>query len=161
MIIIGIDPGTACGWAIYDTHLMTWASGVWNLKSRRHEGGGMRFLRLRGYIKELFTAVGPSAVVYEEVRRHMGTDAAHVYGGIVAVITEECEAHRPRIPYLGVPVGTVKKLATGKGNAGKPAMIAAALERWPGFEPADDNEADARWIAVAGEVEICGGVRGE
>ncbi len=156
MIIIGIDPGTACGWAVYDSEHTTWISGVWDLKSRRHEGGGMRFLRLRGYIKELFTAVSPSAVVYEEVRRHMGTDAAHVYGGIVAVITEECEARG--IPYLGVPVGTVKKLATGKGNAGKPAMIAAALERWPGFEPADDNEADARWIAVAGEVEICGEV---
>jgi Holliday junction resolvasome RuvABC endonuclease subunit len=156
MIIIGIDPGTACGWAVCDTGHASWVSGVWDLKSRRHEGGGMRFLRLRGYIKELFIAVSPSAVVYEEVRRHMGTDAAHVYGGILAVITEECEARG--IPYLGVPVGTVKKLATGKGNAGKPAMIAAALERWPGFEPADDNEADARWIAVAGEVELCGEV---
>ena len=157
MIIIGIDPGTACGWAVYDTEHMTWTSGVWDLKSRRHEGGGMRFLRLRRYLRELLEAnYDECAVIYEEVRRHMGTDAAHVYGGITAVITEECEARG--IPYLGVPVGTVKKLATGKGNAGKPAMIAAALERWPGFEPADDNEADARWIAVAGEVELCGEV---
>ena len=155
MKIIGIDPGTACGWAVHDTKPKTWISGVWDLKSRRHEGGGMRFLRLRGYLQELLDATpGGRVVIYEEVRRHMGTDAAHVYGGIIAVITEECEARG--IPYLGVPVGTVKKLATGKGNAGKPAMIAAALDRWPGFEPADDNEADARWIAVAGERELCG-----
>ena len=41
-----------------------------------------------------------------------------------------------------------KRLATGHGNAGKGAMIAAAEERWPGWVPADENEADARWIAT-------------
>ena len=40
-----------------------------------------------------------------------------------------------------VPVGTIKRHATGKGNAPKEAMIAAARAR--GFSPADDNEADA------------------
>ena len=39
------------------------------------------------------------------------------------------------------PVGTIKKFATGNGRAGKPLIIAAARS-W-GFEPADDNEADA------------------
>ena len=38
-------------------------------------------------------------------------------------------------------MGTIKKHATGKGNAGKAAMIAAARAR--GFAPQDDNEADA------------------
>ena len=45
------------------------------------------------------------------------------------------------VPYEGVPVGTIKRFATGKGNANKDAMIAAARAR--GFSPADDNEADA------------------
>ena len=45
------------------------------------------------------------------------------------------------MPYEGVPVGTIKRHATGKGNADKEAMIAAARAR--GFNPADDNEADA------------------
>jgi len=45
------------------------------------------------------------------------------------------------VPYQGVPVGTIKKFLTGKGNANKDAMIAAAQAR--GFSPADDNEADA------------------
>jgi Holliday junction resolvasome RuvABC endonuclease subunit len=40
-----------------------------------------------------------------------------------------------------VPVGTIKKHATGKGNAPKQAMIDAGRAR--GFDPADDNEADA------------------
>ena len=45
------------------------------------------------------------------------------------------------IPYQGVPVGTIKKHATGKGNAGKDDMIASVRLR--GHTPADDNEADA------------------
>ena len=45
------------------------------------------------------------------------------------------------VPYQGVPVGTIKIHATGKGNAPKEAMTAAARAR--GFHPADDNEADA------------------
>ena len=44
-------------------------------------------------------------------------------------------------PYEGVPVGTIKRFATGKGNADKAAIIAAMKAR--GFNPADDNEADA------------------
>jgi Holliday junction resolvasome RuvABC endonuclease subunit len=43
--------------------------------------------------------------------------------------------------YQGVPVGTIKRYATGKGNADKAAMVAAMRAR--GFAPVDDNEADA------------------
>jgi Holliday junction resolvasome RuvABC endonuclease subunit len=73
------------------------------------------------------------------VRRHVGVDAAHAYGGFLAHLTAWCEHHQ--IPYQGVPVGTIKKHATGKGNADKAAMMAAV--RAKGFLPADDNEADA------------------
>ena len=45
------------------------------------------------------------------------------------------------MPYEGVPVGTIKRFATGKGNADKTAMTATMRAR--GFAPADDNEADA------------------
>ena len=40
-----------------------------------------------------------------------------------------------------MPVGTIKKHATGKGNASKDDMIASVRLR--GHNPADDNEADA------------------
>ena len=40
-----------------------------------------------------------------------------------------------------MPVGTIKRHVTGKGNADKDAVIAAV--RALGFDPADDNEADA------------------
>jgi Holliday junction resolvasome RuvABC endonuclease subunit len=46
-----------------------------------------------------------------------------------------------KIPYRGVPVGTIKRHVTGRGNADKDAVIAAV--RRLGFDPVDDNEADA------------------
>lgn len=143
MKILAIDPGTRCGWAVWEAGTIL-AAGTWDLGARRHEGGGMRFLRLGRYLDEVF--FGVNAVAYEEVRRHIGTDAAHVYGGIVAVISAKCEACG--VPYTGIGVGSVKKLATGKGNADKSAMIAAANARWGlALELKDENEADARWIA--------------
>jgi Holliday junction resolvasome RuvABC endonuclease subunit len=81
----------------------------------------------------------PDAVYFEEVRRHAATDAAHVYGGLLATLTAYCE--EKKCPYQGVPVGTIKKHATGKGNASKQQMIAAMKAK--GHSPADDNEADA------------------
>ena len=145
MRILGIDPGTSCGWAVLSKgeHV---ASGVWDLKPRRHEGGGMRYLRLDAYLREALSGVG--AVYIEEVRRHAGTSAAHVYGGILATVQKRCEAQG--IPYASIPVGTVKKAATGRGNASKALMIAAAQKEWPTVEIEDDNHADALWIALVG-----------
>jgi len=149
--ILGIDPGSMTGYAVRHSP-ETWDSGTWDLSARRHEGGGMRFLRLRKYLVELLDSTKPDVVAYEEVRRHLGTDAAHVYGGCVAVISSECEARS--IPYLGIPVATVKKLATGKGNADKEAMLAAGAKRWPGYQFATHDECDARWIAEAASKEV-------
>lgn len=146
MTVIGIDPGTSCGWAVLSDDGKRIASGVWNLSPGRHEGGGMRFLRLERYMREVIGNLEHSAglvVAYEEVRRHMGTDAAHIYGGVVATITRICE--QEGIPYRGVPVGTVKKTATGKGNADKALMMTTAVMRWEsGFS---SDEADALWVA--------------
>jgi hypothetical protein len=90
----------------------------------------------------------------EEVRRHAGTDASHIYGGLMATLTSWAELRG--VPYQGTPVGTIKRHATGKGNAPKAAMIAAARAR--GFSPADDNEADAIAILLWA-IETGGGVR--
>ena len=50
---------------------------------------------------------------------------------------------------IGIPVGTIKKHATGKGNASKEMMIEAARKKL-GYKDDDDNEADALWILDAG-----------
>jgi Holliday junction resolvasome RuvABC endonuclease subunit len=143
MRIVGIDPGTACGWAIIDNGKRI-ASGVWDLRGRRHEGGGMRYLRARKYFEDVVDSTKIDAVAYEEVRRHQGVDAAHIYGGIIGQITAICE--EKSIPFKGIPVGTAKKVATGRGNASKDDMISAANTKWD-LSIDNDNEADALWMA--------------
>lgn len=137
--VLALDLGTTTGWALRNSDgLIT--TGTASFKPGRYDGGGMRYLRFTNWLNELERLSGPiTAIFYEEVRRHAGTDAAHVYGGLMASLTSWAEAHG--IPYQGVPVGTIKSHATGKGNAPKQAMIDAARAR--GYSPADDNEADA------------------
>lgn len=150
MRLLAIDPGTNCGWAIRH-HDGSCQSGTWSLKGGRHEGGGMRFVRLRGYLEELHARTPIERVAYEEVRRHLGTDAAHIYGGVIATLTAFCEGRDPKIPYEGIPVATIKKCATGKGNADKEAMLAAARRRWPDQQIDSYDQADALWIAEAAD----------
>ena len=137
--ILALDLGTTSGWALRDrTGRIT--SGSQSFKPQRFEGGGMRYLRFGRWISEIQTSVSELQFLYfEEVRRHVSTDAAHAYGGFLATLTAWCEHHG--IPYQGVPVGTIKKHVTGKGNASKDEMMAAMRAR--GYLPTDDNEADA------------------
>ena len=115
--ILVLDLGTTTGWAISSRDRAI-TSGTESFKPHRFEGGGMRFLRFKRWLTEVKAAAdGLDAVYFEEVRRHAGVDAAHAYGGFMAHLTAWCEHHR--IPYQGVPVGTIKKHATGKGNADK------------------------------------------
>ena len=140
--ILALDLGTKTGYALGTGG--TTISGVWDFKNRRFEGGGMRYLRFRKALDEIHEATPLATVVFEEVRSHMGVDAAHAYGGFMAHLTAWCEEQA--VPYQGVPVGTIKKYATGKGNASKEKMIEVA--RRAGYEPEDDNEADALMLAL-------------
>lgn len=136
--ILALDLGTQTGWALLQPAGIT--SGSECFKPQRFEGGGMRFLRFKRWLTDLKAhADGIDALYFEEVRRHASTDAAHAYGGFLATLTAWCEHHQ--IPYQGVPVGTIKKHATGRGNAGKDEVIAAM--RSLGHAATDDNEADA------------------
>ena len=139
MTIFALDLGTQTGWALTSRDGSI-TSGSQSFKPQRFEGGGMRFLRFKRWLTDLkHCADGIDQVVFEEVRRHAGVDAAHAYGGFMGQLTAWCEHHQ--IPYQGVPVGTIKKHATGKGNAGKDDVIASITAR--GHAPVDDNEADA------------------
>lgn len=152
-MIAAFDLGTTTGWALGGGAYPT-ISGTAVFRNGRYDGGGMRYLRFRNWLTKFFRDQAPDAVYFEEVRRHAATDAAHIYGGLLAELTATCELER--LPYQGVPVGTIKKHATGKGNAGKAEMIAAARRR--GFDPEDDNEADALAI-LHWALETNGGVR--
>lgn len=155
--VLGVDPGLRCGFALRDATFVVapvWTSGVWKLDGNKFEGGGMRFVRLRGLFARMLDEMRPDVVAVEEVRMHMGVDAAHLYGGILAIVQEECARRSPPVPYVGVHFSHAKIVATGNGNAKKPEMIAAARARW-GVDLSAD-EADARWIAETAARRLAG-----
>jgi hypothetical protein len=130
-------------------------SGTVSFRPSRYDGGGMRYLRFRAWLDCVAADAGGLAAIYfEEVRRHLGTDAAHLYGGFLATLTAWCEQNA--IPYEAVPVGTIKRFITGKGNANKQAVIESVRSR--GFNPGDDNQADAI-ATLLWAIETHGGVR--
>jgi Holliday junction resolvasome RuvABC endonuclease subunit len=137
MNILAIDPGTHCGYALSPIE-----SGTWDLSVKRNEGGGMRFVRLRNYLNNACENI--DLVVFEESVNNMSALSARIFDGIIAIIAEHCEMHE--IPYEGIHWATIKRHATGKGNANKDAMVGAARSKWPDIEIVDDNQADALWI---------------
>jgi hypothetical protein len=153
-VLLALDLGSQTGWAAQAGEGPL-TSGTVTFRPGRFEGGGMAFLRFKRWLDELQETVGAvGAVYFEEVRGHRGTIAAHIYGGFLGQLEAWCEYHE--IPYQGVPVGTIKRHVTGRGNADKQTVIAAIRAR--GYEPADDNEADAIAILLWA-TETGGGVR--
>jgi Holliday junction resolvasome RuvABC endonuclease subunit len=132
--ILALDLGTTTGWAIKNEFGIT--SGSVSFKQDRFQGGGMRFLNFQRWLTQLPKV---DVVYFEEVRRHLGVDAAHAYGGFLSHLTSWCEASK--IPYQGIPVGTIKRFITGKGNASKLEVI--EVIKALGYRPKDDNEADS------------------
>jgi len=139
MRFLALDLGTTTGWATFDGFVIT--SGVQSFAiNSRFEGAGMRYLKLTGWLNQMHHLSPFERVAFEEVRQRAASVAAgHMYGGFMATLMTWCEAHK--VPYEGVPVGTIKKFWTGAGNASKEAMVAEARKR--GHLPKDDNEADA------------------
>ena len=146
-MILSIDIGTSCGWAVLDGDGGYVASGTFRLKTRGHPG--RRYLDLRHHLATIIRLYGPQVVVYEQVRRHAGTRAAHVYGGLLAVLQEWACVHE--LPIHGVEVSHVKRAATGKGRASKQEMQRAAIDRWA-LNSVGEDEADALWVGEAWRV---------
>lgn len=135
-MILALDLGTVTGWAIKTESGID--SGIKSFATKSHEGAGMRYLRFKKWLTEI-KQCGINEVYFEQVQRHVSTYSAQVYGGYMGTLMAWCEQHE--IPYSGVPVGTIKRSATGKGNASKQDMINAAKKL--GFDVVDDNQADA------------------
>lgn len=138
--ILCLDLGTQMGYAIKSQSQII--SGTQSFKNNRFMGGGVIFFNFHQWLSNIHATGSISQVWYEEVVRHgihNQTAVAHTYGGFLGTLQVFCEYNK--IPYQGVPVGTIKKHITGKGNANKQMVIDAI--KLKGFDPKDDNEADA------------------
>lgn len=135
-MILALDLGTKTGFAL-STNPVTYGTVIH--RDSRFTGGGYRFLHFQRWLQTAYLEHHFTEVVFEEVHRHTATAAAHVYGGLLGILTAFCEDNK--IPYHSYGVGTIKKYITGRGNASKDEVVDAV--RYRGFAPNDDNAADA------------------
>lgn len=139
MNILALDLGTTCGWAAFCDGKIR--SGVWDLRPTKFDSHGQRYLTFRRLLETEIVIDGVEKIYYEAVRRHIGTDAAQMYGGYMSHVQSVCLDHD--VAYEGVPVQTIKKHATGKGNGDKQQMIDSAIKKFKNINIIDDNHADA------------------
>ncbi len=140
--ILALDLGLHTGWAIYNKQDgITSGSKDFSLKKRKHHSPprSVSFSNFEVWLRDVLRDESITCVYYEEVMGHIGTRAAHAYGAFECLMEIAC--YERRINPIGVPVKTIKKFATGNGNAKKENMIHAALAL--NINVTDDNQADA------------------
>ena len=138
MRTLALDTGTQTGWAIrYGQDLF---SGVQNFQhDAKRESPGMRFLRFSAWLRKMIKEYEVGTIIYEQPHQRGGA-ATTVGVGLVSHLMSVCA--ELGVEHVAVHSGTLKKAATGKGNADKGEMIAKAgdIAQRP---IKDDNEADA------------------
>ncbi len=126
---------------------------TWLVRSTGHRGDTLairstRLRQLRAAVLE--HARGTDLVVVEGPslgQARQGGHWWHVVGALLDTGTSVAE----------VPPATLKRYATGKGNAGKGAVIEATTRRYPQvLTDGDDNRCDALWLAVMGLDHLTG-----
>ena len=136
MTLLALDLGTSCGFALVKDG--KFGSGTKKLRVNKRAFGS-RFLDFRNWLLQMIALYGVQEIYFERVYGHSGTEAAHVYGGLMYTLATVCLEQN--LKCVGLTVQTIKKFMTGKGNATKDEMIAATKSR--GFDPQTDDEADA------------------
>jgi Holliday junction resolvasome RuvABC endonuclease subunit len=124
--ILAIDPASRLGWAISETEY-----GTWDLKTRKDESMGMKLIRLRSKLNEIFQAYKFDCIAYERAAGRHDNSIIHE-AKLIGKIEEWCEENN--VAYRAFSAKEIKKFATNNGNAGKPAMVKAAKEKlgYPG-----------------------------
>jgi hypothetical protein len=164
--VLGVDLGTNCGvaWCDYDKNTPIDEAKItacqWSLAVAGYETNPLRHIRL----KQFLSVLQPDLIGYEDVKftpdkatfgsKGIGmivarvASAAELLGGFKITLTTWAEERN--IPAVGYAIGSIKKAATGKGNASKEAMIKAANKHYGvDLDPEDyratgaDNLADA------------------
>ena len=146
MRILALDLGTKTGWALWDGRRIE--SGVQTFALERGESPGMRFIRfnrwLDGLLKQNGGALCAVELIAYEKPHHRGGAATEIACGFSTRVHEFCASHR--IEFASVHSSTLKKFATGRGNAQKADMIQGALARWADQKLESDDQADALWV---------------
>ena len=136
MSILALDIATKTGWCCGEY------GGAWDFSVKRDESKDTRLLRFKAQLIETCILMKPSLVVFERLSgRHVNSIIvqAEMHGAMKVTLAEY------GFNYRAFSASEIKKFATGKGNAGKPQMIQACIDKL-NITPIDDNHADAIWL---------------
>lgn len=140
---VGLDLATSTGVSYSDfgsdpTEKHTMWIGQWDLSSGPIETGPIRLLRLRHFLSVL----KPDLIFLEDVKNTPPTAGMFSIQAVLARVSASAEflgalkwcvmtwAEENGVPAMGVPIQTIKKYATGVGNANKVAMINACNQQF-------------------------------
>lgn len=142
--VLALDLGLKTGYAIAENGKIT-KSGVWKLHGKQL---GSFINNFRDQLSNLHLDESYT-IYYEDVVAHKGTRAAHIYGALKFTLLARAIRYNMHEQVHPVGVKVIKKFITGNGNATKYDVIGAV--RSQGFNPQDDNEADAIALAMYGK----------
>jgi len=150
MIVVGLDLSlTATGIAVNrDDEPAEW---TWRVRSKGTKADTLddRAQRLGELARRILRAVGnPDLVIVEAPAFAQVSGSHHDRSGLWWLVVEPLLALV--CPVAEVAPTTLKKYATGKGNASKDEVLAAIIRRYPMCNPADNNEADALALMAMG-----------
>ena len=137
-----LDLGTKTGFCVFlkeAEEIRCLKSGTINFSPPKNAPAGRRFLSFKNWLQTILKEYKINAVYYEQVFAHSSIAASHVYGGFLFIMMLVCDEFN--INCNGIGVCTIKKNMTGDGHASKQGVIEAVGKH--GFNPIDDNEADA------------------
>ena len=169
--VLGLDLGTNCGYSycFINDRIETKSdknriyAGQLDLSAGPYDSGAIRFIRLRHFL----SAIKPDLIAYEDVRYTPPNGKGFMnIGAILARAATACEwfgalkatvstwAEENGVPCTGVPIGSIKKRATGRGNANKSDIIKACNEEF-GFSFDSENYDTTGADNIADSVYVC------
>lgn len=103
--------------------------------------GIKRLIALSDEVETLVRDLRPTVVLLEGYA-YSAVGRQHAAGELGGVVRYRLHQLNPHLPIASVPPSSLKKFASGKGNAPKDAMRIAVYKRW-GFEAKTTDEVDA------------------
>lgn len=165
--VLGLDLGTSCGYSYCflrkgETSPPRIYAGQLDLSAGPYDSGAIRFVRLRQFLAH----IKPDLVAFEDVRYTPPNTGFQSVGAVLARAATACEwfgalkatmatwCEENGIPSTGIPIGTIKKRATGKGNASKADIIGACNKEF-GFDFEVDGYDSSGVDNIADAVYVC------
>lgn len=165
--ILGLDLGTSCGYSYCFINKDNISkprvyAGQLDLSAGPYDSGAIRFVKLRHFL----AAIKPDMVAFEDVKYTPPKMGFQSVGAIIARAATACEwfgalkstlctwCEENGVANVGIPIGAIKKRATGRGNANKVDIINACNKEF-GFDFDPESYDSSGVDNIADSVYVC------